>query len=59
MSELLELNDRIRDALLLSIEAALEDDDRKMPDGWLELAEHYEAWIKNAHYYAREEGYAY
>ena len=56
MSELMELNDRMLTTLLLSIEAALEDDDMKMPDGWLELAEHYEAWIREAHVEAVQRG---
>jgi hypothetical protein len=51
--ELTELNDLLRDNLLLAIAATADNPDLVLPDNWLELVEAWEAEIATAHWNAR------
>ncbi len=58
MGNLAELNDHLRENLLLMVAATVDEYDAP-PDGWLQLVEFWEDWINDGHYEARDKGVAY
>jgi hypothetical protein len=50
--ELTELNDLLRDNLLLAIAATADNPDLVLPDNWLELVEAWEEDVRGTHWRA-------